>query len=550
MHDPEGMVEMFLLYQNGVEDLAVDPVGVKVDVSHLAADALERGLHAQLLDVGPDVPVDVLGDGVQVDVFVEPHVAGLDLQYLEPSFIVRDAHVELPIEPSRASEGGVQCLRPIGGPDDDHPTGGPQSVHEGEQLAHHPFFGLSPRFLPLGRDGIDLVDEDDGSPVIRGVALGVFEGASEVGLGLAGAFGDDLRSVDDEEVGAGLGGDGTGQGGLSAAGGAGEEDSPGRADAELVPELRVAEGELDQFADGGEVLGGAADGVVTGVFEVVDVRAVDGLALEFDGGVVDDDAGGVAVGLNAVDLHHLKLQGSLGSRNVKRVAAVEAPKLSLEVGTQILVEEQGVLLLVPLFRREPGGFQRVRVGQDEDGLAELHVGSGGEGDLVARPDASIFHRILAHAYGRGGVLVGGSPRHVRVRHGGDGGDGGFAAFAAEVDRVAVEEAQAFHGGFREGHDGVAQTGIAGRVHAEAVLGLRGGEDGGGQVHGGLALFTARAAFGRGRRFRHDLLLLLFRFLGGRFRRASPRRKRNALQKRVSLHHARSEQSGGGAGPGN
>mmetsp|Transcript_30992 Transcript_30992/g.70887 ORF Transcript_30992/g.70887 Transcript_30992/m.70887 type:complete len:98 (+) Transcript_30992:120-413(+) len=75
-----------------------------------------------------------------------------------------------------------------------------------------------------------------------GITTSVFEGALEADLGLAGAFGDDLWSIDEEEVGAGLGRNGAGQDGLSTAGGAGEEDSLGRADAELVPELRVAEG--------------------------------------------------------------------------------------------------------------------------------------------------------------------------------------------------------------------------------------------------------------------------------------------------------------------
>lgn len=51
------------------------------------------------------------------------------------------------------------------------------------------------RFLALGSNGIDLIDEDDG----RRILLRLLEGLSKIALALACQLGHNLRTVDQEE---------------------------------------------------------------------------------------------------------------------------------------------------------------------------------------------------------------------------------------------------------------------------------------------------------------------------------------------------------------
>jgi hypothetical protein len=61
-------------------------------------------------------------------------------------------------------------------------------------------------FLSVGGDGVDLIDEYDGGALF----LGLFESFAEVAFGFSGHFRHDFWSVDEEEEGAGLIGDGSG----------------------------------------------------------------------------------------------------------------------------------------------------------------------------------------------------------------------------------------------------------------------------------------------------------------------------------------------------
>ena len=66
-------------------------------------------------------------------------------------------------------------------------------------------------FFPVGGDGVDLVDEDDGWTVL----LSFLKGFSQVSLSLSGHLGHDFRAVDQEEEGSGLVGHCSGDEGLA-----------------------------------------------------------------------------------------------------------------------------------------------------------------------------------------------------------------------------------------------------------------------------------------------------------------------------------------------
>ena len=189
----------------------------------------------------------------------------------------------------------------------------------------------STHLVTLGRDRVDLVDKDDGGRVL----LGLLERLAEVRLGLSGHLGHDLGTVDEEEEGAGLVGDGARHERLSGTGRAKHEDAARRLDADRLEQLRVAERELDELADLGELLAAAADVVVADVGEVVLlVLALDRFALGVDDRVLRDDAV-----LGRVGLDDLELDAPRGALGEEGVALADGAVRLEEVGLEEDVED-------------------------------------------------------------------------------------------------------------------------------------------------------------------------------------------------------------------
>jgi hypothetical protein len=104
-------------------------------------------------------------------------------------------------------------------------------------LGDHSLFDVADHALALGRDGIDLVDEDDAG----GLLGGLVENLAEMSLALAVKFVDDFRAVDREELGIGLMCHGTRDQGLAAAWRAVQEDALGRVDAQAFKDFRITQ---------------------------------------------------------------------------------------------------------------------------------------------------------------------------------------------------------------------------------------------------------------------------------------------------------------------
>mmetsp|Transcript_13821 Transcript_13821/g.28275 ORF Transcript_13821/g.28275 Transcript_13821/m.28275 type:complete len:206 (+) Transcript_13821:1164-1781(+) len=205
------MFEMVLGHGHGVEDLGVDGLLLDINKVHLLPNALHSGLGTEGGDISADETVGLGSNDLRVNIVVELHVTGVDAEDLEAAVLVGDADVNFPIETSEAAEGGVHGVGPVGSADNDNGSASLHAVHKGEHLGDDPSLDLSVGFVPLGGDGVDLVDEDDGGCVL----LGLLEGLPEVTLTLSGHLGHDLRAINEEEEGPGLVGDGTGDEGLS-----------------------------------------------------------------------------------------------------------------------------------------------------------------------------------------------------------------------------------------------------------------------------------------------------------------------------------------------
>ena len=87
---------------------------------------------------------------------------------------VRAIDHDLAVEPSRAKQGGVKDVGPVGGGDQDHPGLDIEAVHLDEQLVEGLLtlvMAATETSTAVATDGIDLVDEDDR----RGLRLGLLE---------------------------------------------------------------------------------------------------------------------------------------------------------------------------------------------------------------------------------------------------------------------------------------------------------------------------------------------------------------------------------------
>ena len=279
---------------------------------------------------------------VDVDILAETHVPGLDLENFQASGLIGDAHIELPIETTGAAEGRLDNTLTVGGSNNNHLGGRLETIHEGKELRNDTLLDLASGLFTLGRNGIDLINEDNGTAVVLGISLGVLKGASQVGFTLSSLLRDDLGTVDDEEIGTSLGSHSPSHGRLTATRGSSQKNAAGRVDAELPPEFGVLEGQLDELPNSGKMLAGSTDGVISGSVELV-LITLNRFAIALNDGVVHHDASRVSINLNGVNLNALKLQNSQRSIDTEGIATSQGTELALKVGAEVVLKYVGLL---------------------------------------------------------------------------------------------------------------------------------------------------------------------------------------------------------------
>ena len=135
---------------------------------------------------------------------------------------------------------------------------GSMPVEQGQQLGDQPLLGLAGDLAALGRDRIDLVDEDDRRRGLRRL----LEHLAQPPLALAIGRAHDLRAGDVEELGRAFVGDGAREQGLAGAGRAVEQHALGRIDAEALEQLGMAQRQLDHLAQRVDRVAHAAEVVI------------------------------------------------------------------------------------------------------------------------------------------------------------------------------------------------------------------------------------------------------------------------------------------------
>src|SRR5207245_10441786 len=94
----------------------------------------------------------------------------MDLEDLQPAIPVRDADLDLSIEPARPAQRRIERVRPVRGAADDDLAARLQAVHPGEQVCDDPPLDLARDLVSLRRPPVQFADADDA----RGFFLGLF----------------------------------------------------------------------------------------------------------------------------------------------------------------------------------------------------------------------------------------------------------------------------------------------------------------------------------------------------------------------------------------
>lgn len=118
---------------------------------------------------------------LKINIRCQLHVLGVNAQDLQAARGVGDANVNLAIETAETAQGHVNRIRAVGCTHNNHVLVALHAVHEGQQLRNDTPLHLAMRLVTLGRDRVDLVDEND----CRRVLAGLLEGSPQIALRFA-----------------------------------------------------------------------------------------------------------------------------------------------------------------------------------------------------------------------------------------------------------------------------------------------------------------------------------------------------------------------------
>ena len=227
-----------------VDDLGGDLL-LDLDLGYDPAERVHRCLFCEQRDIRADETVRGAGVVVEVHVLGKRHAARVDLEDLLSSLGVRDADLDLAVEPAAAPEGGVDHIREVRCGDHHHLATGLQPVHQGKELGDDPALDLALHLLAFRRDRVDLVDEDDR----RRVLLRLLKDLPQALFGLTVILAHDLGTRERDEVGVHLVCHRFCDQRLPRPRRAVEQDAFRRLDTETLEEFGVPERELDHLPD-------------------------------------------------------------------------------------------------------------------------------------------------------------------------------------------------------------------------------------------------------------------------------------------------------------
>mmetsp|Transcript_37639 Transcript_37639/g.73533 ORF Transcript_37639/g.73533 Transcript_37639/m.73533 type:complete len:356 (+) Transcript_37639:174-1241(+) len=213
-------------------------------------DALPNGVLARALadlcQIRPRELGRSLGQLLNIDILGHGRLAQAGLEDVEARGVVGKGNVHELVEAPRAHEGGVDDVGPVGGADDEDVLLLAHPVHLRKHLVHHTVpstAGIASRAAASTRDRVELVEKEHaGCRLPR-----LVEDLPDVALRLTKPHGEQLGTLDRDEVGLALVGNRLCEQRLAAPGGTVEEHTTTGAHAKLGKLLRVHDGVLHRL---------------------------------------------------------------------------------------------------------------------------------------------------------------------------------------------------------------------------------------------------------------------------------------------------------------
>mmetsp|Transcript_53913 Transcript_53913/g.120597 ORF Transcript_53913/g.120597 Transcript_53913/m.120597 type:complete len:265 (+) Transcript_53913:1452-2246(+) len=254
----------------------------------------------------------------------------MDSKDLQPAIVIRNANVQLTVESAKATKCRVNGVWSVGGCNDHYLAAALDAIHEGQQLRNNALLNLATGLVSLGRNGVNLIDEDDRWRIL----FCLLKGLAQIGLCLSCHLGHDLRTIDEEEESSGLVCNGPGNEGLAAAWWSIQQNTTWRFHSQGLEESGVAQWQLYHLADLAHGFLAAADVVIPHFVQPLLILSLHRLTL-----AMDDSVWGNNHELTRVNAHHLELNWPEPTPHKKEITLACWTVGFQEVWLQVCVEK-------------------------------------------------------------------------------------------------------------------------------------------------------------------------------------------------------------------
>ena len=140
----------------------------------------QRRLVDEVHQVGAGETGRAAGDGLEVDIRRQRHLADVNLEDLFAADDVGIRHHHLAVETARAQQRRIEHVRPVGRRDQDHAFIGLEAVHLDQQLVQGLLalvIAAAEAGAAMAADRVDFVDEDDAGRILLGLLEHVADAA-------------------------------------------------------------------------------------------------------------------------------------------------------------------------------------------------------------------------------------------------------------------------------------------------------------------------------------------------------------------------------------
>mmetsp|Transcript_3985 Transcript_3985/g.6142 ORF Transcript_3985/g.6142 Transcript_3985/m.6142 type:complete len:299 (+) Transcript_3985:1820-2716(+) len=253
-----------------------------------------------------------------------------------------------------------------------------EPVHQCQQLRHNTPLHLSLGLLSLGCNRIDLINEDDGG----GVLFSLFKGLAEVTLRLSSQLGHDLRAVNQEEEGARLICNCTGNEGLAGPRWTIQQNTLGRLYTDALEQLGVTQREFDQLTDLCKLFADTANVIIAHIVITLLIFSLDCLPF-----AVDDGIRGHNTVFDWICLYYFEFYSPHATTHKEKITLPDRTICFQEVGLQVDVEQVAC-----------EAFYRVVDRENMDTLAILDVLTLMHRNNVSQTHSQIVAYYFVHSY--------------------------------------------------------------------------------------------------------------------------------------------------------